>query len=399
MDKSKCCGCTACASVCPKQCIEMKEDEEGFLYPYVHMDFCIKCGFCEKVCMMYSPIKEKAVSQKAFLIQHQDQTVLRESTSGGAFTAISECVIAKKGVVFGAAYDENFEVHHIWVDTAEELYKFRNSKYVQSRIGSSFQEVKDFLNSGRLVCFSGTPCQIEGLYHYLGKRYNNLILIDIVCHGIPSPLIWKKYKNLCLHNEYKSVRQIQFRNKDLYGYEYSQMAFLREGQSRYMGIECDPYLRAFFSDLSDRPSCYQCPVKKRYRISDLTLWDCFDVYKFNKDLDDNRGVTRVLVHSSKGMDYINQLQHCKVFEIDADLAVLGVKEMVKPVSYNVKREAFFADAIKMQDKDFFEKYFPMTLKVRIEHIIRKVCNKLGIWRFVKRTTKSILRMIKRDCSY
>lgn len=192
-EKKNCCGCTACAEICPKNCIRMKPDEEGFLYPSVDESQCIKCNACDAVCPIQNPVVEKETTQKAYLVQHRDESVRLDSAAGGAFTAIATVVLQKGGVVFGAAYDENFHVRHSYVETVDELKKFRNSKYVQSELGDSFRLVKDFLQKGRWVCFSGTPCQIEGLSKFLRKPYENLVLVDVVCHGIPSPLVWDKY--------------------------------------------------------------------------------------------------------------------------------------------------------------------------------------------------------------
>ena len=189
-NKEKCSGCTACVSICPKNCIIMQPDDEGFLYPKVNRDCCIQCGACERVCPILTPIKETPFEQKAFLVQHKDETVRLDSSAGGAFTAIATAILNRGGVVFGAAYDENFQVYHTYVENIEDLKKFRNSKYVQSQIGNCFRKVREFLKQGQWVCFSGTPCQIEGLSKYIGINNEKLLLVDVVCHGVPSPLVW-----------------------------------------------------------------------------------------------------------------------------------------------------------------------------------------------------------------
>lgn len=192
-DKKKCCGCTACVEICPKQCIKMKPDMEGFLYPTVDQDKCIDCGTCDGVCPTLNGKLEIETVQKAYLVQHRNDDVRMDSSAGGAFTAIASYVLERGGVVFGAAYNKNFQVRHTYIEKVEELRKFRNSKYVQSDMGNCFRQARDFLKADRWVCFSGTPCQIEGLANFLKKPYEQLILVDVVCHGIPSPLIWNKY--------------------------------------------------------------------------------------------------------------------------------------------------------------------------------------------------------------
>ena len=168
-EKQLCSGCTACASICPKECIRMVTDKEGFLYPEVVQEQCVNCGACEKVCSIKNPVLEEKTEQKAYLVQHRDESVRMESTAGGAFTAIATAVIEKEGIVFGATYDEKFQVYHTYVENVKGLRKFRNSKYVQSKLGDTFKQVKNFLKENRWVCFSGTPCQIEGLSKFFGK--------------------------------------------------------------------------------------------------------------------------------------------------------------------------------------------------------------------------------------
>ena len=228
-DKSKCSGCAACYSACPVKAIMMKPDEQGFLYPEVS-DKCIECGRCESLCPIMTPVKEKKLNQKAFLLQHNDPIVLKESASGGAFTAIASQVIQRGGVVFGAAYDSDFSVCHKYVDNIDGLGAFRNSKYVQSRIGKTYIEVKHFLENGRDVCFSGTPCQIEGLLNYLEEKPPKLILVDIVCHAVPSPAVWNAYLAILKDRSITDIKNLRFRDKEKYGYLYSQ--FLIETKSK-----------------------------------------------------------------------------------------------------------------------------------------------------------------------
>lgn len=383
-DKSKCCGCTACASVCPMDCIEMKEDMEGFLYPSVDKGKCIDCGACERVCPIQNPTKEVLQDQMGYLVQHKDEAVRLDSTSGGAFTAIATTVLEKGGVVFGAAYDESFHVHHTYVEKVKDLAIFRNSKYVQSDLGNCFRQVREFLRNDRWVCFSGTPCQIEGLNKFLGKQYEKILLVDVVCRGVPSPLIWKKYL------EYQGVvdkkpDNIRFRDK-YYGYKYSTMSILKDGKNVYhAGSQLDPMLRAFFSDACDRPICYDCPFKKRYRVSDLTIWDCFSVYDFDRKIDDDKGTTRVLCHTKKGAAVVHEMgQYAAIRVVDPEKLVTGVKEMSESVQENPKRAAFMKDAQRLTGKELFEKYYPTTVTIKLKTWIRKVLLITGIYGLAKK---------------
>ncbi len=390
-DKSKCCGCSACESACPVKCINLKEDVEGFLYPVVDKARCIGCNLCEKVCPVINVVADEPKEQKAYLFKHCDETIRKESTSGGVFSALATTVIHQGGVVFGVAWDEDFNAHHCCVETAEDLYKFRNSKYVQSKVGDVFLQVQQFLKEGRNVLFSGTPCQAEGLYHFLHGKTENLLLVDLVCHAIPSPLLWRKYTEYFKPTDTAKLTYAAFRDKSKYGYQYSQICVKYDnGFEHYAGIDSDPYMRAFFSNLSDRPSCYTCAFKKRYRVSDLTIWDCFDVYLFDKQFDDNKGVTRVLAHTKKGVQTMQRLPDCVLVEIAAEDAVKKVQELEHSVPYNQNRTAFFADCNTMHTDDLFAKWFPDSVKVKLERNVRLITEKLGIYRIVKRVVRKIL---------
>lgn len=388
-EKSKCCGCTACKSICPQDAIEMIEDEEGFLYPKVNKGKCINCGLCDKVCPVLNA-KEEIKEQRAYIFQHNDDTVRRQSTSGGAFSAIAEYVLKNNGIVYGAMFDENFNVIHDSVKKITDLYKFRNSKYVQSKIGNCFIKIKKELDKNKIVCFSGTSCQIEGLKKYLGKEYDNLVLVDVVCRAVPSPLIWRKYLKLRMQ-EYKNIKYIMFRDK-YYGYKYSNFSIYNHDKSKeyHSGVESDPYLRAFFSNICDRPSCYKCKFKKQNRESDITIWDCFEVEKYNKNFDDDKGTTRVLTNTEKGRKIIEELKiNNKVEEIDVEKATKGFLAMFQPVKNNDKREEFFRDANKLSEQELFEKYFPYTIKVKAEKYGRLFLLKTGIYKPVLNLGKKI----------
>ena len=211
----QCTGCEACANICPKDCISMVENAEGFLFPKIDSGKCVGCELCEKACPVLSPIPIHKTQEdvKVYALIHKDEDVRSHSSSGGAFSAIADFVLEQGGVVFGAAFDENFEVHHICVDKPEDLYKLRGSKYVQSRIGDAYRQAKEKLQQGRLVFFTGTACQTSGLLGFLGRDYENLITQDLICHGVPSPLAWRKYIQLNRRWAKSEVEHIFFRDK------------------------------------------------------------------------------------------------------------------------------------------------------------------------------------------
>lgn len=387
-DKKECCGCWACYNACPKHCIDMKEDKEGFRYPTVDTSLCIDCGLCEKVCPVIHADKEDVPhEQQGFLAQHKDESIRKESTSGGAFTAIASWIIRQGGIVYGAGYRKGtFVVEHQGVETEKDLSIFRNSKYVQSNVGNTFKQALEHLKAGRWVCFSGTPCQIEGFRRYLHHReYEKLVCVDLVCRGIPSPRILTRYiesQQTLIGGEFTNVL---FRDK-YHGYHYSTFSIYNKHQSKdyHKGVDTNAYLRAFFNNLSDRPSCYDCRFKKRYRKSDITLWDCFPIEKFTRKLD-GKGTTRVLVQSEKGRVVMHAAKNdLRMVEIEPDKLVAGVREMFHSVPMNPKRTGFFDDCNTMSSVDFFRKWFPVTWKVRLNAFVRLTCHKLGVYDLAKR---------------
>ena len=286
------------------------------------------------------------------------------------------------GIVYGAAYDRNFRVCHSAVFTENELYKFRGSKYVQSDTGETFREVRRYLSDGKKVCYSGTPCQIEGLKRFLGHEYPNLITVDFVCHAVPSPLIWRKYLEMQMEKYSETfITDILFRDKGHFGYQYSVMSIKSDcGELYARGTESDPMLRAFFSDICDRPSCYDCKFKKRYRISDFTIWDCFDVGKFNVLWDDYTGVSSVLVHTDKGRSIFRCIEkNMESGIVRPDILTKDVWPMFEPVKENSKRDDFFRDAVKMYGTELFDRYYPQDLKVKMRRYGRIICYKAGMY--------------------
>ena len=386
-DKKECCGCTACEQICPVHCISMNEDNEGFKYAKADAEKCINCGACDKVCPIKNHKKQVTFEKQAYLVQNKDAQILEESTSGGAFTAIAEYVIDKGGIVYGVEMTDDYIVRHIAVDNKEDLAKFRNSKYVQSDLGNSFSEVKEQLKSGRWVCFSGTPCQVEGLIQYLGRPYDNLILVDVVCRAVPSPGVWKKYIAAEIARRGKAI-SIRFRDKAL-GYQYSTMEITAiDGKTERGGIESQPWLRMFFSGMIIRPSCSECKFRSPYRKSDFTIWDCFPTYKYDKNWNEDAGTTRILIHTEKGKDLFQKIRNnFMVMELPVDEAISGVKEMALSPKENECKASFFNELEQRGIDAAIQKYFHETSKVRIKKDIRLFLNQHGLDKAVKHVLK------------
>lgn len=332
-DKCQCSGCSACEQRCPRQCISLKEDQEGFMYPFVDIENCIDCGLCEKVCPIINQ-GEPRFPLKVFAAKNKNEEIRLKSSSGGIFTLLAESIIQEGGVVFGARFDESWNVIHDYTETIEGLAAFRGSKYVQSRIGRTFRQVESFLKTGRKVMFTGTPCQVSGLKHYLLNDYDNLLTVDFVCHGVPSPLVWREYlqtlfmpKNtgrectvLSSHTDIPVISDINFRDK-LSGWKKfgfvvrtrpisnkdrnngsipEDQVFLRE--PFYENI----FMRGFLHDIYLRPSCYDCQVKSGKSGADITMGDFWGIDNHLPEFDDDKGVSIVLVQSEKGITLIDK---------------------------------------------------------------------------------------------
>lgn len=346
--KEDCCGCSACVQRCPKHCISMTEDEEGFLYPIVNMDLCNNCKICESVCPIinkYPTIEIKS----SFSAINQDETIRNLSSSGGIFTLLAQIIIDKGGVVFGACWNDKWEVEHGFTETYEGLAKFRGSKYLQSRIGNNYILAEQFLKKGRFVLFSGTPCQISGLKHFLRKDYDNLLCVDIVCHGVPSPSIWKQYLDEVCDNHKstnQSIKTINFRDKST-GWNNYSFSIKADGWDYKEIAFRNPFMRGFLHDIINRPSCTKCPAKPFRSSSDITIGDFWGVESILPNLNDGKGISLVLVNNEKGIEFTKKL---KRQEIPLQKAIIKNPAISQSSSASVKRDLFFMEGNKSVEK-------------------------------------------------
>lgn len=317
------------------QSIEMSQDEEGFLYPLVNEKNCIECSLCKKVCP-FAKDEYKRPSQAydtpiVFAAKHKQNNVRISSTSGGIFTAISDAVLSQSGVVCGAAFNQkNQKVQHIFAYNQEQRDKIRGSKYVQSELNNIFPEIKSLLEKDIKVLFTGTPCQTAGLLSFLDKDYENLLVVDILCHSVPSPHIFqhaingKKAKDICFRNKQKGWRN---------SYEFSI--------ATPNGVEINTtYLTMFFKGLINRPSCYSCRFTNVKRASDMTIGDYWNINRVNKDFEDNLGVSCVLINSPKGMTFINKIKD-QLNCIKTELTPALQECLQRPVTKTNSREIFW----------------------------------------------------------
>lgn len=254
-DKHNCCGCAACVQICPKQCISFEEDKKGFCYPIVNTELCVDCKLCERVCPVINPHSSHKPT-KVYAAKISNEAIRLQSSSGGIFTALAETIINDGGVVFGVGFDSNWEVEHKYTDTLDGLSAFRGSKYVQSRVGKTYKQVQEFLHQGRKVLFSGTPCQIAGLHKFLGMRYDNLMTVDVVCHGVPSPLVWRAYLDYVLADGRRYISAICFRDKATgwKKFSFSIKSSLSEVPLIMEKHSSNCYMQFYLNNLSLRPS-------------------------------------------------------------------------------------------------------------------------------------------------
>lgn len=308
-DPKDCCGCTACASICPHQAISMQPDSLGFLYPVINNSQCTNCGLCEKVCAFNNnyDISQNLSEPVALGARHKDIKEVMNSRSGAVFVALSDYVLEHNGTVYGAGYNEHFQVIHKRATNKQERDELRGSKYVQSDLTDIFPQVKKDLKEGLLVLFSGTPCQTAGLASYIGKKLrSNLLLVDIVCHGVPSPYIWRDYLSFLEEKHYSRVTQVDFRNKKLYGWRAHKDTITFENNE----IENEAWYSQFFHNgLFFRESCEKCHFCNLKRPSDLTLGDFWGLEKQDSQFNaDDKGVSLLLINTTKGEYLFSQIK-------------------------------------------------------------------------------------------
>lgn len=385
--KEDCVGCNACVQRCPKTCISMEADEQGFLYPKVDLDRCIDCHLCEKVC----PVINQSEPRKplgTYAAKNKDTEIQRQSSSGGVFFALAEKVIEDGGVVFGARFDENWEVIHDFAESLEQVKAFLGSKYVQSKIGNTFSQAEAFLKEERKVLFSGTPCQIAGLRLFLKKDYGDiLILVDTACHGVPSPMIWKEFlignsKNTGYSTN--SISDISFRDKrdgwDKYG---MRIVYMKNGEQNewYCPMTDNIFMHGFLKDLYLRPSCYDCPAKCGKSHSDITLADFWGIDRSDPYLYKKGYFSLVLANSKNGYENLVSASIYREVKKYSDALVYNPaleRSSIKPRLYNQFWTKYEKAGLKA---------ISATIKKMRPSMIRRIANR------VKRAIHAIFKQI------
>ncbi|MGO4961238.1 Coenzyme F420 hydrogenase/dehydrogenase, beta subunit C-terminal domain [Jeotgalibaca porci] len=329
------------------------------------------------VCPIINKVKVDNNPPQAYVSINKDDFIRLDSSSGGIFTLIAEKTINDDGVVFGAGYTEKFEVKHKYVDNIEKLAELRGSKYVQSKIGNTYKEAKDFLDMGRKVLFSGTPCQIAGLKSYLNKSYDNLITQDFICHGVPSPKVWRKYVEFRETEAKSKVSSVSFRNKDEGWKKFSVNLSFQNDMKYRKNLRNDPYLKAFLRDVCLRPSCYDCEFKGMHRQSDVTLADFWGIENFFPNLDDDKGASLVIVNSEFGIRLFNSIKpEIEYHEVDLDEVIKYNSAAIKSSEYNPKRDKFLSDLDHLQFNKLVYKYCEDSLVVKLKRRAKRELKKI-----------------------
>lgn len=365
-DKVTCNGCTACALVCPKGAIEMVEDNEGFIYPVIIDEKCIKCGKCLRTCSNYS--KEQDRKYTAYAAINNDEEVLSQSTSGGAYTALTQKLFSKQNsVCYGVAYNKDFEVVHMRATSLKEAEKFRGSKYLRSNILGIYENVKKDLEDGKEVLFTGTPCQCAGLSTYLNKDYPNLVICDIICHSNPSPKVFKKYIKALELKEGAKVKSYSFRAK-FNGWD--NLAPVVEYENGKKEEELT-FLTAFLRAIANRPCCYDCKFIKPYNFADITLGDFWGVDKLTDIKDYANGTSLVLLNTEKGKEFFEDIQGLKLYKLDENIDVFKYNHK-RPDNPHRNREKFFKKLASVKDEAVLE----YINKMSRERLARRILNKI-----------------------
>lgn len=399
-DKKDCCGCGACMNVCPKNAIRMAEDEVGFVYPEIDQNLCIGCGACKKACgYQMQPMMQK--SEAVYAAASNDDNLLRKSASGGAFAVLAENVLKKGGVVYGAALpleSGKMEPKHLRIDTVERLPELQGSKYVQSAIGDTYAQAKKDLLDGKSVLFSGTPCQIAGLKQYLKKDYENLLTVDIICHGVPSKRFFQSFMEDYGKKLGGTITEFYFRDKSkgqgmITRSVYKDMT--GENKEKVLIGGLTAYIHFFSKSYIYRKNCYSCPFASEKRVGDLTLGDFwgfheeYPSYDEKQGLSNGKGVSCILVNTNQGKATLEQCEgQFVLMTSDFEKVARHNDQLHSPSKYSPKREQILElyqkEGYEAVDRYFHKNYKKDILKYTVSGMLPK-----GLKRNIKKMAGKI----------
>ena len=385
--KNMCTGCRACEQICPKNAIKMIENKEGFFYPCIDENQCINCGLCKNVCHTCKDYKVN-YNQKVYGIKSKLENLSHKSTSAGLAYMLSEFFLINSGVVCGASYEDNLDVKHIIIEGEEELYKLRGSKYVISDTRETFSEIKTLLSSGRKVLYTGTACQIAGLKSFLQKDYSNLYTVDIVCHGVPSLKVFKKYIMYLENKMRDKVVEYDFRNKEKTKWGLGFCAKVKTINSeKFLRADFDPYYHNFLTGSLYRESCYQCKYANiDIRPADITIGDFWGIEKIQPDFFNENGVSLCIINNDKGLELINFIED-KIIkeEFDKESAIKENLNLIRPTYRPEKRNNIYNNIDEMDSESYIKTNLTIdrSIKKYIKNLIPGYVKKIYKTKFKK----------------
>ena len=380
-NKASCYGCTACVNLCPKEAITMKKDEKGFLYPSIEESLCIDCGLCKKVCPYDKAIEENAFEQKYYAVQHINENVVYNSSSGGFYTALSDEILACEGVVYGAYFDKGFAVRHGRAINKEQRDKFVGSKYVQSDMTGIMKEILLDLENGKQVLFTGTPCQVAGVANYIkAKRrtLDGLLLCDFICHGASSPMIWSEYINYISQKYKDGVTKYCFRGKKEGWHQWYPLIYTKDKEISLEYRKENSYILLYQTCFLNRESCYECQFTSYNRASDITMADFWNIGKVSVEMDDNRGTSEVLVNTLEGMKWF---ERCKssLRCVECTKTDVWQPHLEYPNAIPSKREQFWQKYLQNGFENVLHKYGKGDFMTKLKNTITPIAKKIGIY--------------------
>jgi coenzyme F420-reducing hydrogenase beta subunit len=387
-----CCGCTACYNICSIQAITMKLDDEGFLYPIIDKELCIDCGMCKEVCAFQNGYNtfNNIDKPEVYAIKHRSNKVRENSSSGGAFTAISDCMLLKNGVLYGVTYDDEFRVIHQREETAEGRNKLRGSKYVQSDLKKIFKKVKEDLVNGRNVLFTGTGCQVAGLNSYLEKLKvdtKKLLTVDIICHGVPSPRIFAEYISYLEKKNKGKIEQYYFRSK-VYGWGYTEEVVYKNRKSDHTSALLQVYKELFYSNLCLRPSCYRCKYTNFLRPADITIGDYWGIENYFPEFADSLGVSAMIINTKKGKASFSELkENIEIIPSNIYDCAARQRNLYSPTPISLRRSEFWNDYLQYGFEYIIKKYTTYGFKGKIKKYSVFLFRKLGLLKLVRKAPK------------
>ena len=385
--KKDCCGCGSCKELCPTQAITMKMDEEGYLYPSVNSSLCIECGNCVRHCPVQNHVMLKPEFAQTWVGHHDSKEVRENSSSGGIFYEIASSVLNRGGVVYGAGFDQKFSVRHERITSVTELARVMKSKYVQSTLEDVWQAIVSDLKDGKKVLFAGTPCQCAAVHGYLeskGIRNNNLLLVDFICHGVPSPGVWDSY--LAYVSGKKQVTEVSFRDKKCRGWhDFHMQIRFNDGNELIQSHELNKYMQTFLGDQNIRPSCYQCPFKGNATIADLTLGDAWKIEKEFAELAEDKGTSILVARTNNGREMIASIREYLVLrESDYHRWCNFNPSLIYPTRKPDNREEFFAKYIALSMSEFWQDVGRVSAKKRLRYFAKRCLKTFGLEKLARK---------------